>query len=1278
MKRILSVIISVMLVMFSVPLQSFGLGDTLVIENFESFSLGSSSVLTLSSTNSSVLSQSIEQKTTTPSWNSKAAKITVTSTTDNGWISAKYTIPSGKKDFTGYEGIIFKITGQKNISNPNIGITFYDSTNRPFSLKESGVEFYLRQAQSNTFYKSSCAWSGIALPLAFDGEILIAFDQFRLPAWYGNDNVTPMSLDNMKSVEFGFSSTSMSGQSFYWDDITLYKKTGDYSVPTLVSLKCPEVAYIPERLPDYLQIAGKVLNSSGIELSNQISWSVTPSSDKVSIASDGTITINPMATAGNYTVTATVNGTTVTSQTVISLQNRQGKISTTFNKTENRNFPSLHYAWNGIDDGSVVKGSATDMAKHDLMWNTTSFYQMFWNKTGTGYEGLSTSFTASSLIAASNKIQAVKTINTKTLFFACVDWIERDITYLPDNHEWWLRDARGNKIKGWGEGTYQAYLLDTNNSSYIDMVAAKAKATYDTGLFDGLFIDCWRDDPSYVSLVSKIRTLIGPDALIIVNSNMFTCPNTAPYINGIFMESYKATTSADWTLITNTLNWAEKNLRMPRVNCLETWAQTARQNTNDIKKMRATTTLSLTQSNGYCLFADDNSLSMGDHLHDYYDFWVKRMGRALTGGLSKPLEGYFYKEFEKGTAVYNPIGNNAVTISFNEMRTSVATGIRAFSHTVLPYDGDLFLRDAANCIVLEDYFSISSDMFKEYSSIENFDGTRTNYGNYTTLNSALNLTKDGTYGAYSNTKDAFATQNSLKVTVNKNQNSANLQELYIDNPYFGQTLPGTQPQKLEIFVDSSLLSNSINIKILLLTSDNTKYVLPSAPNSFTAVYQGTPSSSGVAINGGNNGIFLAKNGEYNKGFIKINLSDFKNESNSDLLADVTTVSKILFSVNLSEINNGEYFYLDSLSFIGKNTLTAPPLPETSITTVNLSSKSLGGINFTNDTVFAKEGAGAAIITGSIIDVSGERAFQISKTASDWSTITSKVSSNDYCGYETLEFYVDCTGISSWFSMAPYIYVSDGMRYDLPGYGGFSNFSYQSMSDGSTTWTNQTGSYNCIGNGIQGFKGKIRIPVSVFVQSYYYVSPKPTADTVGYATLKADLNISNITKVGFGNGATGSYIIKNIKLFKSNALYGEYYATKPPKVYGATNGESIRRSLKDISISFNVGAATLDGAIISNGYCVENKTKSHTLSVTDSSTGKSTTINFSVIISGDVDGNGDITVADLANIKSHLLKYSLLNGIYEKAANVNGDNYISISDLISVKKHILGIYDMHDA
>ena len=61
----------------------------------------------------------------------------------------------------------------------------------------------------------------------------------------------------------------------------------------------------------------------------------------------------------------------------------------------------------------------------------------------------------------------------------------------------------------------------------------------------------------------------------------------------------------------------------------------------------------------------------------------------------------------------------------------------------------------------------------------------------------------------------------------------------------------------------------------------------------------------------------------------------------------------------------------------------------------------------------------------------------------------------------------------------------------------------------------------------------------------------------------------------------------------------------------------------------------------------------------------------VVVTGDTNGDGSITITDMLAVKSHLLKKSTLSGAAAKAADTSGDKAISITDFIQIKAHILG-------
>ena len=61
----------------------------------------------------------------------------------------------------------------------------------------------------------------------------------------------------------------------------------------------------------------------------------------------------------------------------------------------------------------------------------------------------------------------------------------------------------------------------------------------------------------------------------------------------------------------------------------------------------------------------------------------------------------------------------------------------------------------------------------------------------------------------------------------------------------------------------------------------------------------------------------------------------------------------------------------------------------------------------------------------------------------------------------------------------------------------------------------------------------------------------------------------------------------------------------------------------------------------------------------------------VVIRGDVNGDGNIKMTDLIRLRNHILGDDPLAGAYFAAADVTGDGSVKMTDLIRVRNHILG-------
>ena len=63
--------------------------------------------------------------------------------------------------------------------------------------------------------------------------------------------------------------------------------------------------------------------------------------------------------------------------------------------------------------------------------------------------------------------------------------------------------------------------------------------------------------------------------------------------------------------------------------------------------------------------------------------------------------------------------------------------------------------------------------------------------------------------------------------------------------------------------------------------------------------------------------------------------------------------------------------------------------------------------------------------------------------------------------------------------------------------------------------------------------------------------------------------------------------------------------------------------------------------------------------------------YTLVLYGDVNGDGKISLVDLLRVQKHLLNTSRLSGAYKTAADVSKDGSLTILDLLRVQKHLLG-------
>ncbi len=370
-------------------------------------------------------------------------------------------------------------------------------------------------------------------------------------------------------------------------------------------------------------------------------------------------------------------------------------------RVQERDFPSVFQAWNPVDMNCCFPLTTQEerlqvAAKHDLLWEepvcqlgngTELVLGAVWEHVHSGSANRLTR--ESQKLALGNRKKMLK-LNPNMVFLLEVRWRDAPGSFLPENSPFWQRNTDGSRILGEDNGPDSCYLLDADNTEFQANIARQALAAIESGVYDGVMID-WS---GHLGVIQTVRRVIGDRGLIIVNINddIEHAVKYRGYINGSFMElnplDAHAVTQSNgrrWDNIREALLYFEGNFLRPRINCMEVWGDRL-----DLQRMRAATTLGLTHSNGYILYADPNPLAAPDHLHSWYAFWDVTLGRPLSD-LTVRDDGAYQREFAGGTVIYNHQGNGPVTVTFGECRQRASNGVFGCRFVVDDIDGDLFV-----------------------------------------------------------------------------------------------------------------------------------------------------------------------------------------------------------------------------------------------------------------------------------------------------------------------------------------------------------------------------------------------------------------------------------------------------------------------------------------------------------------------------------------------------------------------------------------------------------
>ena len=402
-------------------------------------------------------------------------------------------------------------------------------------------------------------------------------------------------------------------------------------------------------------------------------------------------------------------------------------------RVKDKDYPSIFAAWAGNSILNLPNLSNDEtIIYHDLSWGGLGF-ELQWHPTSEGLRLFGR------IDDAHWKRQYLLSKNPNFLRLVSLGYTDAHLADYPEDWPYWIRDENGNRIQAYAGAS--AFLIDFTQPAVQDILIQKALAVAKCSLYDGIFLDGWQENmttlennkgvyyrgveaerSARVSMVRRIREAAHDDFLIIVNTERSKAPLSAPYVNGMFMETIPhkrdtGHTHDELREIESTLLWSEQHFREPRINALEGKGIPIEppDSPRNQRMMRVITTLSLTHSDGYVCYvtgiegrthAHEYEIWPGherdhtegkphhhNHQHYWYSFWDADLGQPIgeKSQLYQNREGLFIREFTNGWAVYNRSGKEQ-KIRLPEQASAVASGTTGVNHTISDLDGEIYLK----------------------------------------------------------------------------------------------------------------------------------------------------------------------------------------------------------------------------------------------------------------------------------------------------------------------------------------------------------------------------------------------------------------------------------------------------------------------------------------------------------------------------------------------------------------------------------------------------------
>ena len=407
-------------------------------------------------------------------------------------------------------------------------------------------------------------------------------------------------------------------------------------------------------------------------------------------------------------------------------------------RIKDRDYPSIFAAWAGNAILNLPNLSGDEaVIHHDLFWGGPGFH-LKWHRTPEGLRLFGR------IDAAHWKREYLLSQNPNFIRLVSLDYTDAELGDYPEDWQYWIRDENGNRVQVYAGAS--DFLIDFTHPVVQDILIQKAVAVAKCGLYDGIFLDRWEEGQATldndkgvyyrsveaewsarISMVRRIREVVGDDFLIIVKTNQRPAPLSAPYVNGTFMEAILGEQDTGYTHarlreIESTLLWSEQNFRDPQINALEGYGISLEpaDSPRNQQRMRVITTLSLTHSDGYVCYNIgimgikheheyelwpgherehiEGKSHLHNHQHYWYPFWDAPLGRPVgkkaqlyRNSNGHRVDGLFIREFTNGWAVYNRSGKEQ-KIRLPGQASGVASGTTSVNHTLSDLDGEIYLK----------------------------------------------------------------------------------------------------------------------------------------------------------------------------------------------------------------------------------------------------------------------------------------------------------------------------------------------------------------------------------------------------------------------------------------------------------------------------------------------------------------------------------------------------------------------------------------------------------